>query len=497
MPVTRTDPILHEEALLAAARGGDQAAFERLVERYHPQLHAHCYRMLGSAYDADDALQDALLRAWRGLPRFAGRSSLRAWLYKIATNACLDFIGRRPKRVLPLDYGPPADPADGIGAPITESVFIEPYPTGPEASYEERESVELAFVAALQHLPARQRAVLILREVLGFSAQEVADALDSTVTSVNSALQRARKATEDQLPEQTQQATLRMLGDQRVQELGLVLLGPGGAVADGDGGMWSHGFLANRCARPFGMEALRLLSEHVADHATIDRIVRMGAGFRMGPFELSDLVGIDVGFEVSKSFWEQSFHEPRWRPSMIQARMVQAGRLGRKAGLGEQVPQRALETPRIAGRVIGAGSRSAGVRQPAVLKQHASRLARDGRRRIEDLDTGAGDLLDQGAEERIVRAAKHQLVDAGVQQRLQVACDRLAAGNDGNSRRHRATLLFEGLIIESQSGESRFNALSYQAADRHYTAVSRVTVQDDRNIHATCNPLGEANALCQ
>ena len=94
------------------------------------------------------------------------------------------------------------------------------------------------------------------------------------------------------------------------------------------------GFLANRCARPFGMEALKLLSERVADHATIDRIVRMGAGFRMGPFELADLVGIDVGFEVSKSFWEQSFHEPRWRPSMIQARMVQAGRLGRKAGRG-------------------------------------------------------------------------------------------------------------------------------------------------------------------
>ena len=94
------------------------------------------------------------------------------------------------------------------------------------------------------------------------------------------------------------------------------------------------GFLANRCARPFGLEALKLLGEGVADHATIDRIVRMGGGFRMGPFELMDLVGIDVGFEVSKSFWEQSFHEPRWRPSMIQARMVQAGRFGRKAGRG-------------------------------------------------------------------------------------------------------------------------------------------------------------------
>ena len=94
------------------------------------------------------------------------------------------------------------------------------------------------------------------------------------------------------------------------------------------------GFLANRCARPFGLEALKLLAEGVADHATIDRVVRMGGGFRMGPFELMDLVGIDVGFEVTKSFWEQSFHEPRWRPSMIQARMVQAGRFGRKAGRG-------------------------------------------------------------------------------------------------------------------------------------------------------------------
>jgi RNA polymerase sigma-70 factor (ECF subfamily) len=219
MPMVRTDPILAEAELLQAARAGDEDAFGRLIEPYRRQLHAHCYRMLGSSFDADDALQDALLRAWRGLGGFVGRSSLRAWLYKIATNACLDVIARRPQRVLPLDYGPPADPHDGIGAPIAESVFIEPYPAGPEAGYEERESVELAFVAALQHLPARQRAVLILREVLGFSAREVADTLDSTVASVNSALQRARKATDEQLPEQSQQATLHALGDKRVQEL--------------------------------------------------------------------------------------------------------------------------------------------------------------------------------------------------------------------------------------------------------------------------------------
>jgi RNA polymerase sigma-70 factor (ECF subfamily) len=229
MPPTRTGATLPEGELLQAARGGDEDSFARLIEPYRGQLHAHCYRMLGSAHDADDALQDALLRAWRGLPRFAGRSSLRGWLYKIATNACLDVIARRPQRVLPMDFGPSVDPHDGIGAPIAESVGIEPYPDqafdldealrGPEARYEQRESVELAFVAALQHLPARQRAVLILREVLGFSAQEVAETLDSTVASVNSALQRARKTTEEQLPDQSQQATLRALGDKHVQEL--------------------------------------------------------------------------------------------------------------------------------------------------------------------------------------------------------------------------------------------------------------------------------------
>src|SRR4029453_470928 len=133
---------------------------------------------------------EALLRAWRGLPRFEGRSSLRSWLYKIATNACLKLIARRPRRVLPIDYGPAADPHDGPGEPLVESVWVDPYPderlgleegfAAPEARYEQRESVELAFVAALQHLPARQRAVLILRDVLGFSAREVAEALGTT-----------------------------------------------------------------------------------------------------------------------------------------------------------------------------------------------------------------------------------------------------------------------------------------------------------------------------
>ena len=204
--------------LLTAARAGDENAFAALVEPHRRDLHAHCYRMLGSLQDAEDALQDALLRAWRGLGRFEGRASLRTWLHRIATTACLDLAKRRPARVLPIDYGPPADPHDGPGPPLTESVWVEPYPDE-HLAYEQRESVELAFVAALQHLPASQRAVLILREVLGFSAREVADTLETSVPSVNSALQRARKAVDERLPAQSQQATVRALGDKRLEQL--------------------------------------------------------------------------------------------------------------------------------------------------------------------------------------------------------------------------------------------------------------------------------------
>ncbi len=218
-----------EQELLDAARRGDENAFGRLVEPHRRELHAHCYRMLGSVHDAEDALQDALLRAWRGLAGFEGRSSLRSWLYTIATNACLKAIERRPKLVLPVDYGPAADPHDNPAEPLVESVWMEPYPdetlglgdglAGPDARYEQRESVELAFIAALQHLPARQRAVLILREVLGFSGGEVADALETTPASVYSALQRAHKTVDERLPEQSQQATLRALGDERLRAI--------------------------------------------------------------------------------------------------------------------------------------------------------------------------------------------------------------------------------------------------------------------------------------
>jgi RNA polymerase sigma-70 factor, ECF subfamily len=216
-----------EQQLIRAARAGDEGAFEPLVEPYRGELHAHCYRMLGSVHDAEDALQEALVRSWRGLKRFEGRSSLRSWLYTIATNTCLNQLAKRPKRVLPVDYGPSWDPHDGVGEPVVESVWIEPYPdaeladgrTSPEARYEQRESVELAFVAALQHLPANQRAALILREVLGFSAAEVAEALETSVASVNSALQRARRTVDEKLPERTQQETLRAVGDERLREI--------------------------------------------------------------------------------------------------------------------------------------------------------------------------------------------------------------------------------------------------------------------------------------
>jgi RNA polymerase sigma-70 factor, ECF subfamily len=218
-----------EHALLAAARSGDEAAFARLIELHRGGLHAHCYRMLGSLHDAEDALQDALLRAWRGLARFEGRSSPRTWLYRIATNACLDQAARRPKRILPLDAGPPAGMREAPGRPLSESVWIEPYPdkglglhdesASPGARYELRESIELAFVAALQHLPARQRAVLVLRDVLGFSAAETAESLELTAVSVNSALLRALKAVDERVPAQSQQETLRSLGDARLDEI--------------------------------------------------------------------------------------------------------------------------------------------------------------------------------------------------------------------------------------------------------------------------------------
>ena len=203
---------------VAAARAGDDAAFERLVAAHRGRLHAYCYRMLGSVHDADDAVQETLLAAWRGLGAFEGRSSLRSWLYRIATHACLRLAANRHRA---LRYGPPRTNTGDLGEPVTEPVWLEPYPeteladdaADPEARYTEREGVELAFVAALQRLPASQRAVLILREVLQFSAAEVADVLDRSVAAVNSSLQRARRAMAGQPARDSQRAELGALGE--------------------------------------------------------------------------------------------------------------------------------------------------------------------------------------------------------------------------------------------------------------------------------------------
>ena len=187
--------------LMTRARAGDGDAFREMTEPYRRELQVHCYRMLGSFQDAEDALQDTLLTAWQGLGGFEGRASLRTWLYRIATNRCLNArrsASRRPAKEWDVpDYEPPEPTRLG------EVVWLEPYPDvllegaidvplGPEARYEQTESISLAFVTALQLLPPRQLAVLILRDVLGFHANEVADMLDSTVDSVNSALKRAR-----------------------------------------------------------------------------------------------------------------------------------------------------------------------------------------------------------------------------------------------------------------------------------------------------------------
>jgi RNA polymerase sigma-70 factor (ECF subfamily) len=196
-----TDLAIAEQATPRPAPDpADPDATASHLEKHRAELTAYCYRMLGSAFEAEDAVQETMVRAWRGLDRFEGRAALRSWLYRIATNVCLDMLSSRERRARPMDLGPALTADAALGPALPDGRWIEPFPdarvlpTGgdPADLTVLRESIRLAFVAALQHLPPRQRAVLILREVLQWQAAEVAELLDTTVASVNSALQRAR-----------------------------------------------------------------------------------------------------------------------------------------------------------------------------------------------------------------------------------------------------------------------------------------------------------------
>ncbi len=197
-------PDSDETRHLEAARRGDSREFSKLAEPYRRELQVHCYRILGSLQDAEDMVQETMLRAWKRLKTYEGRASFRAWLYKIATNVCLDTLDkrrRRAKRLLPNNLYSPADPQKPVEPPMTEVLWLEPLPdewvadssaVNPETRYSKRESISLAFLTALQILPARQRAILILKDVMDWPAKEIAELLDATPSSVNSALHRAR-----------------------------------------------------------------------------------------------------------------------------------------------------------------------------------------------------------------------------------------------------------------------------------------------------------------
>ncbi len=224
-----------ERELLVAAQAGDEHAFRRLVELHRADLQAHCYRMLASWADAEDAYQDTLLRAWRALDRFDGRSRLSTWLYRIATNVCLSALRRTSRqRVLPAGVGDGEQELDWVGPYPDEAFGVPSGFADPSAQFDRRESVELAFVAALQLLPPRQRAALVLSQVLGLRAAEVADVLGTSVAAVTSALQRARARLDELRPVESQQAVLRGLGDAHVT--GLVRLFAA-ALEDGDAPM--------------------------------------------------------------------------------------------------------------------------------------------------------------------------------------------------------------------------------------------------------------------
>lgn len=225
-----TDRTIHGfegDTALQAARAGNAAAFNDLLGPHLAELRRHSYRILGSQDDAEDAVQEVLLKAWQALPRFDGRSSLRTWLFRITTNVSLNMIERNPKRVLRLDGTPPSDPRRDPRNATKASAWLGPLlddlvdgdSEQPEVRYLGSESVELAFVAALQHLTARQRAVLVLREVIGFTGAETATILDTNPDSVYSLLQRAHQALEGRLLPISQRQTARLLGDRRIQAI--------------------------------------------------------------------------------------------------------------------------------------------------------------------------------------------------------------------------------------------------------------------------------------
>ncbi|CAH0343021.1 RNA polymerase subunit sigma-70 [Rhizobium sp. CECT 9324] len=200
-------PVQCEQDLLGKACSGDERAFGCLIYLHRRQIFGHCYRMLGSPHDADDALQETLLAAWRGLATYDGRGSFAAWLYRIGTNVCLRLISKRPKRLLSSDHGPAIQSTSDLGTLVPGRVWVEPCPDqdlsdegDPFHHLARRETVSLAFVAALQHLPGTQRAVLLLRDVLEFSAAETAGLLDLSVPAVTSALQRARATLRQRRP---------------------------------------------------------------------------------------------------------------------------------------------------------------------------------------------------------------------------------------------------------------------------------------------------------
>ena len=223
-------PGLEEASRLDAARRGDSREFSKLAEPYRRELQVHCYRILGSLQEAEDMVQETMLRAWKRLKTYEGRASFRAWLYKISTNVCLDTLDKRrrqAKRLLPNNLYSPADPHKPVEPPLTEILWLEPLPdewvadssaVNPEARYSRRESISLAFLTALQILPARQRAVLILKDVMEWPAKEIAELLDATPSSVNSALHRARVTLSKNYHKREQQVLTSDATDEQTQK---------------------------------------------------------------------------------------------------------------------------------------------------------------------------------------------------------------------------------------------------------------------------------------